>query len=62
MRLNVKTSDTGTEHIDWEHIDGVDDVDIQHGNLRYHRKNGNGGTFDMDTVDYFHVTASDGDD
>jgi len=59
MRLNVKTSDTGNERLDWDHIDGVTDVDTQHDRLRYHREDRKGGTYDMDTVLYFHVTEPD---
>ena len=60
MRLNVRTSDTGDEATDWDHIDGVTNVDRSGQMLRYSRSHGRGGCYDLDAIDYFHITTVDG--
>lgn len=57
MRLNVCKQYTGDEEADWDHIDGVTDVDRRGRALRYKQAHGRGGSYDLDAIDYFHVTT-----
>jgi len=57
MRLNVRTEWTGDEEADWDHIDGVTDVDRRGRTLRYKQTHGRGGSYDLDSIDYFHITT-----
>jgi hypothetical protein len=60
MRLNVKKGDTGEEAADWDHIDGVTDVDVKDGLLRYRRPRGQGGTYELAAIEYHHITTIGG--
>ena len=58
MRLNVKTSDTGIESEDWDHIDNVKGVNVNVDlcKLEYNLEEiGGGGHYNLDDIHYFGV-------